>query len=269
MGRSGRYELKYIIGESEARAVSSFVSHYLVPSKHNGSGPVPGHPVISLYLDSPDLALFRQGTGGNKNRIKLRIRIYDDEWDRPAFLEIKRRVSDVIIKGRAMMSRKGVREMLLAGWSGQTYWPDPSMLVHGRRRQDILGEFLGYCNQFHARGTIYVSYSREIFESVEDEELRVTLDHQIRGSLYDGSGRLTVPKRGWRLRPGQVLPYFPPDGVVLELKFEDQPPGWMHQLVQRFNLQRRAVCKYCACIDAVGLQWGRVVVPECEADWVP
>jgi len=264
MGRSGRYELKYVVTEHEARAVSHFVSRYLHPSKFNGSGPIPGHPVISLYLDSPDLFLFRQGFEGHKNRVKLRIRVYDDEWERPAFLEIKRRVSDVIIKGRAMISRESVREMLTQGWSGHTYWPDSGWLIHGRRRIDVLDEFLGYCNRIRARGMIYVSYSREIFESHEDEELRVTIDHKIRGSLYDGSGKLHVPKRGWR----PALRYFPPDGVVLELKFEDHPPGWMHKLVQVFNLERRAVCKYCACVDAIGLQYGRPTDPTVEHDWV-
>jgi hypothetical protein len=259
MGRSGRYELKYVLREEEAKAVAEFVGHYLRPSEHNGSGPVPGHPVYSLYLDSPDLRFFRQGFTGHPNRTKLRIRFYDNEWNRPAFLEIKRRVMDVIVKGRAMISREGVREMLCRGWP---YWPDHSRLVHNKRRQDIHDEFVGYCNTYYARGTMYISYIREIFESVEDEELRVTLDRRIYGTVYDDTGRLGVPKRG--IRP--CLPYFPPNGVVLELKYEDSAPRWMSEMVRRFSLERRSVCKYCACVDAMGLQWGVRSRPELEEE---
>ena len=116
MGHSARFELKYIIEEPRAVAAADFVSSYLRPSEHNGSGPIRGHPVISLYLDSPDFFLFRQAYTGAKNRMKLRIRFYDDEWQRPAFLEIKRRVGEVICKDRAMMTREGVRRILAAGW---------------------------------------------------------------------------------------------------------------------------------------------------------
>jgi hypothetical protein len=257
MGRSGRFELKYVLHEEEAKNVAEFVSHYLRPSEHNGSGPVPGHPVYSLYLDSPDLELFRQGIGGFKNRVKLRIRFYDNEWNRPAFLEIKRRVSDVIVKARAMISREGVREMLRGGWP---YWPDHSRLVHSKRRIDVHDEFVHLCNNFRVDGMLFVSYVREIFESVEDEELRVTMDRRIYGTLYDGTGRLGVPKIG--VRPW--LPYFPRDGVVLELKFEDSAPRWMSEMVRRFSLERRSVCKYCACVDTIGLQWGVRKRPELE-----
>jgi hypothetical protein len=86
MGHSARFELKYLIQEPRAIAMADFLSSYLRPSEHNGSGPIRGHPVISLYLDSPDFFFFRQGFTGHKNRMKLRIRFYDDEWQRPAFL---------------------------------------------------------------------------------------------------------------------------------------------------------------------------------------
>src|ERR1700691_1868169 len=106
MAHSSRFELKYIIEDARAVAVADFVSAALRPSVHTRSGPIRGHPVISLYLDSPDFFFFKQAYNGHKNRMKLRIRFYDDEWKRPAFLEVKRRVSEVICKDRAMMTRE-------------------------------------------------------------------------------------------------------------------------------------------------------------------
>ena len=268
MGHSSRFELKYIIEDARAVAVADFVSAYLRPCEHNGSGPIRGHPVISLYLDSPDCFFYNQAYHGVKNRMKLRIRFYDDEWKRPAFLEVKRRVSEVICKDRAMMSREGVRQILTNGWPDRPFWADNTHLIHGKRREDVNEDFWRFANSTHAFGSIYVSYYREIYEAEYDEELRVTLDRCIRGSRYDGSGRLRTPKRGWR-------PYLPPhmsplprDAVVLELKFDNQAPRWMYDMVKIFNLQRIPVCKYVACMYAQDLQWRRRVMPEQEEELV-
>jgi len=266
MAHRARYELKYVVREPRAAAIADFVSSYLHPSEHNGSGPIRGHPVISLYFDSPDFFFYRQSATGHKNRMKLRIRFYDGEWDRPAFLEIKRRVSDVICKDRAMISREGVRQILSQGWPNQPYIADIAHLKQGRRRQDVSDNFWGFANTSNARGRIYVSYLREVYESGSDDELRVTLDRQIRGSLYDGSGRLQVPERGW---PPYMPPYlapFPKDGVILELKFDERPPRWMVELVKTFNLQQISVCKYCACVYAQQLHCGASARPELEED---
>jgi hypothetical protein len=268
MAHSARFELKYVIEEPRAVAVADFLSSYLRPSEHNGSGPIRGHPVISLYLDSPDFFFFRQAFTGVKNRMKLRLRFYDDEWQRPAFLEIKRRVSEVICKDRAMMTREGVRQILAAGWPNQPFWADCTHLIHGKWRQDVNEDFWKFANTMRACASIYVSYYREIYESAEDEELRVTLDRYLYGSRYDGSGRLQVPKRGWRPYLPPYLAPLPKDGVILELKFDNQAPRWMFDLVKIFNLRQVPVCKYVACMYAQQLHWRRRVLPEQEYDLV-
>jgi hypothetical protein len=268
MGHSARFELKYVIEDARAVAVADFVSTYLRPSEHNGSGPIRGHPVISLYMDSPDYFFFRQAYTGHKNRMKLRIRFYDNEWKRPAFLEVKRRVSDVICKDRAMISREGVRQVLSTGWPDRPYVCDASLLAHGKRRQDVSDDFWQFANTVRARGAIFVSYYREIYESTDDDELRVTFDRYIHGSSYDGSGRLELPRRGWRPYLPPYLDHFPKDGVILELKFDNQAPRWMFELVKIFNLRQTPVCKYSACIYAQQLHCGRQPLPELEENLV-
>jgi hypothetical protein len=266
MAHSARFELKYVIEEDRAVAIADFLTSYLRPSAHNGYSPIRGHPVISLYLDSPDLFFFRQAYTGHKNRMKLRIRFYDGDWQRPAALEVKRRVSEVICKDRAMISREGVRQILLGGWPNRPYFPDCTHLLHGKRRQDVSDDFWRYANTVQARGMIYVSYIREIWESPVDEELRVTLDREVHGSRYDGSGRLEVPKRGWRPYLPPYMAPLPKDGVILELKFDERAPRWMFDLVKIFNLRQTPVCKYSACIYAQQLQYRRPVLAEQEED---
>jgi hypothetical protein len=266
MGHKARFELKYVIEEARAVAVADFLSSYLRPSEYNGSRTIRGEPVISLYLDSPDLFFFRQSFSGQKNRMKLRIRFYDNEWKQPAFLEVKRRVSEVICKDRVMMTREGVRQILAAGWPNQPFWADCTHLLTGKLQQDVNEDFWNFANTKRAFGAIYVSYFREAYEAEHDAQLRVTFDRYIHGSRYDGSARLQVPKRGWLPYLPPYLAPFPRDGVILELKFDNQAPRWMFDLVKIFNLRQTPVCKYAACIYAQQLQWRRCVLPEQERD---
>jgi len=252
MRLGSRYELKYVIDEARAAAIREVVRGYLRPSIYNRAGPVPGAPVISLYFDSPDLICYRQSLGGLKNRLKLRVRFYDDQHDHPAYLEVKRRVGEAIIKQRAMVSREAVRQMLAGARPGATYWPDRAHLLNGRQQGDAQRFFCHLCSTLGARGILYVCYLREAWESPGEGWVRVTFDRHIQGAWYDGAEELAIPARGTR----PELHGFPRDGVVLELKFTHGAPRWLSQLVQAFDLQRRSVSKYCACIETMGLQRG-------------
>jgi hypothetical protein len=268
MARSARFELKYVIEEERAVAIADYVSTYLRPSPHNGTGPIRGHSVISLYLDSPEHFFFNQANTGIKNRMKLRIRFYDGEWSRPASLEIKRRVSEVICKDRAVITREGVRQILTRGWPDQPYFGDGAHLLKPKSQREVAEAFWRYANLVRAQGSIYVSYLREAYESVSDDELRVTIDRRVHGSRYDGTGRLHVPKRGWRPHLPPFMAPFPADGVILEMKFDERAPYWMFDLVKIFNLKQSPVCKYSACIYAQQLEWKRGVLAEQEEDLV-
>jgi len=269
MGLAGRHELKYVVDEARAVAIREFLRAYLRPSIYNRAGPQSGEPVISLYLDSPDLILYRQSAGGLKNRVKLRVRFYDGDWEHPAYLEVKRRVGDMILKERAMVSRESVRRMLSGGpqtvSSGAPspgYWPDRTDLLNGRDQGGAQQFFSHLCGAFGARGIVYVSYLREAWESSREGLVRVTVDRHILGTLYDGTARLAIPARGIRAE----LPYFPRDGVVLEVKYTHGSPRWLPHLLQSFDLERRSVSKYCACVEAIGLHRGASPVGKLQEE---
>lgn len=256
MPQRGRYEVKFVVDEDRAKAIARFVRIYLRPTPFNRWCRVPGQPVVSLYLDSPDLFLFRQVCEGHKNRFKLRIRFYDDDWNHPAFLEVKRRVSDVISKQRAMVSRNAVEELLNGGWPNPSHWPHPGMLLGGAAKMGTYNFFWSISNRLRAQGMVYVSYLREAYDCPTDEQLRVTFDRVINASRYDGSGRLALPVTGVPPRRG-LPPYnFEPGTVVLEMKFDERAPNWMYQIIRAFNLQRTSVSKYCMCVDSLGLAEG-------------
>ena len=168
-----------------------------------------------------------------------------------------------------MITREGVRQVLTGGITSAPFWPEIKHLMHGRRREDVSNDFWDFANIAKANGAIYISYVREIWEAPGDEELRVTLDREIHGSTYDGSGELRVPKKGWRPYLPPYLAPWPKDGIILELKYDTRPPKWMVDLVRLFNLNQIAVCKFVACMNAQQMQWRRhKVFAEQEEDLV-
>lgn len=253
MDEGGRYELKYIIEESRAQAMTGYLRPYLRPSSFNRPGPTPGEPVVSLYFDSPDLLFYRQACSGLKNRFKLRIRYYDSDGNKPAFLEVKRRVSDVICKERAMVSRDSVRQVLLSGWPSRWCGPGLSPWDGDQQQASVWQQFSRLLNVARARAMLYCTYIREAYVESDGGSLRVTMDRQIRATLYSGERQLEVPAHSVQPSPQFIRP----DQVVLELKFNGSCPQWMQQMVRTFNLHRRSVSKYCACVETLGLPSGR------------
>lgn len=87
-------------------------------------------------------------------------------------------------------------------------------------------------------------YRRQAYVSPESDDLRVTFDRELVGGMYYPGRQLEIPKHGAKPEVG---------GVVLELKFTDRFPAWMHELAQLFNLQRTSVAKYVMCVDKLNL----------------
>ena len=245
--QSNRFELKYLVSEAHAAAVRDFVRGYLVPDPYADPQQGNSYHLSSLYLDTPELSLYQQTVAGQKNRFKLRIRFYDDSPDGPALLELKRRVNAVILKERAMVTWDGVRHLL----DGQP--PDPSWLLGGNgdaRSADALLNFCNLSDRIGAGPSIYVSYRREAYVLPDNNSVRVTFDRQLLGSSYEHGKRLLLPMHGARPRIGNG------DKVVLELKFTNRFPEWMHELALLFGLQRTSVPKYILYIDALGIRPG-------------
>jgi hypothetical protein len=241
--QTSRYELKYIIDERRAGDVRDYIRSYLVPDEHADPAAGNSYPVHSLYLDSPALMLFRSTMDGLKNRFKLRIRFYDDDPVHPVFLEIKRRLSEVICKERACVRRDAVKSLLRGippGAASLASWDDRS------RGAAAMQTFYMTSLRIAARACVYISYQREAYVSRDSDQIRVTFDRRITVARHAGKPIIAVPKA--------TLPVDIP-GVVLEMKFTDRYPNWMRELVHAFDLVRSPSAKYVAGIRAIGCPW--------------
>lgn len=226
-----RYELKYRIRETKARAIAHYIQSYIGPDQYSRKCPDFQYPISSLYLDSDHLDLCRETIEQKTNRFKLRIRCYDDKPDTPCFLEIKRRLNNVIMKGRARMSKDLVKPVLEGGSVPELPY---------KKDQDVLRQFQFYVRALQARPMVLIRYMRQAFEDDSQNRVRVTFDRQLCfKTAYHP--HVTTNGPGWHL--------IPMDFVILEIKFTNYYPAWLSELTKVFDLKQTAMSKYVSSIE--------------------
>lgn len=237
-----RFELKFKINESKAALLQQYLRGRLRKDPHDSGDSSLGYPVCSVYLDSHNAQLYRQTLTGEKNRFKLRIRIYDNQPDRPAFLEVKRRENQVIRKFRSPV-RRDVAKAILEGApvSAVSRAADVARSVQD---QIAAREFCRLRDSLRATGTTFVRYQRDAYVAVGGQPWRATFDRRLSARAYEPGMDVAIP--------ADCLPTTDYDRVIFELKFTDRFPVWMQELAEVFDLQAISFPKYIQCADSLG-----------------
>jgi hypothetical protein len=160
----------------------------------------------------------------------------------------------IILKKRAAVWRSAIPDLLAGAM------PEPSMLyVDNYRNQDALLRFCELRDMIEAQPAAYTSYWREGYETADGNAVRVTFDRELRGGIFHGSLSV-VDLESW------AAPEV--GGVVLELKFTDRFPRWMHTLVEIFNLERTTMPKYVKCVALANPNARRVLAQSLASERV-
>jgi hypothetical protein len=230
-----RYECKYFAAPPLVDALRAHLRPFVRPDAFAAGHEDHRYLVSSLYLDSPDLRLYRTTVEGIKTRFKLRIRRYAEDGTAPAFLEIKQRLSDIVIKRRTSVDGEHATALL----DGLV----ASMPRHGgpvAAEDSVEGAFRAYATLLDARPSARIRYLREAYESTAGEGVRITFDTLVEHAIAadgDANGRAT-----WHRTPVE--------GVIVEVKFTEAFPSWVASLVTTFQLQRQSIPKYVLSMDA-------------------
>jgi len=232
--RIERREYKYLADEALVDRVRHAIRPFCALDPYAAKAPQNRYTIESLYLDTPDLALFRANDIELVDRFKLRVRHYPDAPKSPAFLEVKARYHDTIIKSRGMVGRD---------WAPIV--SDPFVARERLGTAPAVERFVTQTHRIGARPTCLVRYTREAWVSLVDDYARVTFDRQIHGAL--------VTPDAWHF-DANIRDYRAcddPTGVrdvdslaIIELKFTARVPRWMQSLVETLGLMRRSFSKY-------------------------
>ena len=237
-----RYEAKYLVTERQAAEIRRYCGDHLPPDPHAARRPGNEYPVISLYLDSPWRLLLRHTLEKQVQRYKLRVRTYrrrHEPWaERPAFVEVKRRLNGVVQKTRARVGPEAVEPVL---------WTECALFdgrgVYDPVTEQNVNEFLQLRNRIGAVPAVGTFYMREAYEGISAERIRITLDRNLHYGVLAPS-RAGPRETWWPTNAG---------GVILEVKFTNTYPFWVANMLRRLEVLRRGVCKYVICSRAAGV----------------
>lgn len=229
-----RFECKYIVDPLDVPRIREYLEPFVRSDSYAHRNPDGRYRVSSLYLDTPDLALYQQTQAGEKDRFKLRVRTYDDDPAHPAYVEVKRKVNNVVHKRRVGLKRDDARALLMHR--------EPSAVLRtleGRRLADA-EYFTLHLERISARPAIRVQYMREAYEATGNEPVRVTLDSELQHAvtLTDDLGHTT----------GEWVDT-PVSGIIVEIKFTERYPWWVKEFIRRFELRQRSVPKYILSVE--------------------
>jgi hypothetical protein len=191
------------------------------------------YPICSLYLDTEDLRFYFQTVAGQKNRFKLRLRTYSDDPQTPVFFEIKERMNNVVRKWRLALAREQTRDFMNHGVNGWLNSSSPTFL-------EEIEHFASHVNLAGAKPVMRVKYVREAYETHGSTPVRITLDTNLEHvATFDDNVQL------------EVGPWIstPIEGTILEVKFTERFPQWVHSLAQFAELRQQSIPKYALCVD--------------------
>ena len=115
-------------------------------------------------------------------------------------------------------------------------------------------------SSFNARPCTTVRYQREAYMGRNGESVRITFDRDL--------SYLPSPKYSPDLwSPNEFWHYNHSLPVIMEVKFTDQYPQWVQQMIQRFGLQRTSIAKYVECVKSLQREMISVI-PEAEGKLV-
>lgn len=246
--RVERHEAKYVVPYHLLPEIRRQLEPFVIRDK-NGKGEHPTYLVRTIQLDNRSLALHYAKEVEQLNRFKLRIRTYGTDGKAPYFLEIKRRLGDLIVKSRSVVK---------AEHYGTDLFTDPKRYVPfaNEREQMNYLDFLRLQQEIGAIPMTVIQYNRESYMGKVEEYARVTFDTNICYQMVESYDVAETNNRKWR----RIDTYtgmrtdFP--AFILELKSKMSIPSWLLDIVRNFNLVRVGFCKYSAALRLESLSLG-------------
>jgi len=213
-----RTEIKYLLTEEQYRALRERLTGIARVDKYGETD------ILNIYYDTPDYRLIRDSLMKPVYKEKLRLRTYGTPKDGTAvsFIEIKKKYKGIVYK-RRIDAPLHAAERYLSG-RGELL-----------QRSQIKSEIDSMLAQYPGiRPAMAISYTRIAMAGIEDSELRITFDKNIRWRT-DNLNLYAGPKGEDILAPGQYL---------MEMKIKDAFPLHLSRILSELGIFPISFSKY-------------------------
>lgn len=220
MGQIGtvfkRYEKKYRLSREQYHLFRQRMEGHMAVDQYGLS------TICNIYYDTQDYELIRKSVESPAFKEKLRLRSYGVPGkDDVVFLELKKKYQGIVYKRRIMLpleeAIKGIEHGKIEGQEGQIVKEINYFLVR---------------NQLMPK--VYLAYDRIAMSGMEQPDLRVTFDFDIRAR--EDSLVLTQGDGGENILHD--------DDVIMEIKVKDAFPLWMVRGLEEGNILPTSFSKY-------------------------
>ncbi len=217
-----RHEQKYYITYGEYLLLRQRVGRVLrLDPNANAQGE---YQIRSLYFDDMMESSVKTKIGGDNEREKIRIRIYNMS-DGVIKLESKLKTGQYISKRSCPLTREQADALSMGDATALLGHPDPlAKHVYRLMRTQML------------HPVVLVDYYREAYLHPA-ENVRITFDKELSTGVF----------RKDIFNHGPMAPALDKGVVVLEVKFAKFLPGFIQCLIQCEGAQRLAISKYLIC----------------------
>ncbi len=212
-----RQEIKYKITLNQKEEILSVMALFMKADKYGKS------VIRNIYFDTDNFRLIRRSIEKPTYKEKLRLRSYKQVLpDKKIFVELKKKYNSTVYKRRILLSE----EEVMTSIERKTPLPLNCQIA------DEINYFVSYYENLKPK--VFLSYEREAFVSLDNFDLRITFDDNIRYRQTDLS--LTKPLYGKRiLEEGYVL---------MEIKTSGAIPLWLTQKLTEMKIFKTSFSKY-------------------------
>ena len=210
-----RIEKKYLLSKAQYYAMLNGIENTMEPDLYAN------YEIGNVYYDTDNFDLIRLSLDKPVYKEKLRVRSYGTPNDEDrVFVELKKKFDGIVYKRRITMTAYEAAVSLDRGYID--------------RNDQISREINWFLHTYDPRPMAYIGYDREAFAGIEDPNLRLTFDTNLRGRSYDVD--LRSGDHGYSI--------IPQDSVLMEIKIPGSAPLWLAHLLSRNNIHDVSFSKY-------------------------
>ena len=212
-----RIEVKYLLDDMQYTGLMKRLENMAAIDGYGKTS------ILNIYFDTPDFKLIERSLEKPVYKEKLRLRSYGTATDDTnSFIEIKKKYKGVVYKRRISMP----------------YAKAVDYLVEGKRpeQRSQISDEIDYFIKYYKglQPAMAISYDRIAMAGMEDPELRITFDTNIRWrtdnlSLKEGNRGKEI------LLPGQHL---------MELKIAGAMSTELARILDELNIRKTSFSKY-------------------------
>ena len=212
-----RYELKFLINEKQKNKILQAMHPHMELDKYGRT------TIRNIYFDTNDYRLIRHSIEKPVYKEKLRIRSYQKAGpDTKVFVELKKKYKHIVYKRRIRLSENDALQWICDK-------------KYCREHSQISNEINYFINYYESiQPTLFISYEREAFYSLDGSDFRVTFDDNIICREEDLS--LETDVYGIKLID---------DGLsLMEIKCSGGIPLWMTEVLSKEHIYKTSFSKY-------------------------